>query len=95
MLNGCERCSGARVTDRKRLVCRIQELNFALTEANMYLDVYNSVEALRYRQNVSNELDDAIALYEKDYGPLTIAADARNGKHLWTETPWPWESEAN
>lgn len=95
MLNGCERCSGTRVSERERLAARIRELNFAVIEANMYLDMYDSEEALRYRRNVSDELEDAITLYEKDCGPLTIAADARSGKHLWTETPWPWESEAN
>lgn len=73
------------------LMRQIQELGFAVIEARMYLDVYDSTDAAEYLKEKSDALADACAMYEREYGPLTVSANTSG----WTETPWPWESEAN
>lgn len=91
MLNDREKACGQRGMCKTALMRQIQELEFALIEARMYLDVYDSTDAAGYLEEKSDALAKACMMYEREYGPLTITAGASG----WTETPWPWESEAN
>ncbi len=91
MLNDRERACGQRGICKAALMRQIQELGFAVIETRMYLDMYDSTDAAEYLNEKSDALAKACAMYEREYGPLTISAGADG----WTKTPWPWESEAN
>ncbi len=83
------------MADRKSLRRYIQELEFALIETGLYLDAYDSSEAVAFYNETKTALEKAVRDYERLYGPLTPQNAAESGKWLWTEAPWPWESEAN
>ncbi len=73
---------------------RLKELQFALWETALYLDVYpQDKDAMEYFSQLHSATDAAKAEYEKQYGPLSRLSplQAKN----WTAGPWPWESEAN
>lgn len=91
MLNDPDRGYTQRGLCKADLMRRIRELGFAVIEARIYLDVYDSADASQYLEEKSNELAEACSIYEQKFGPLTVSAQVSG----WVETPWPWESEAN
>ena len=70
---------------------QIKELEFALTELNLFLDShpYNE-KALSYFKELVAKHDALAAKYEEAYGPLTATGN-RGDKWDWVMTPWPWE----
>lgn len=82
-------------TDRVLLLREIQDLNFAIIEANLYLDAYENAQALEYKEKAVEELASKAESYEKKYGPLTMYGKTEEDQNAWIMTPWPWESEAN
>ena len=83
------------MSEKQKLMRTIQSLGFTLTDTNLYLDAYDSDEAFEYFKSVKEIYANAVKEYEKKYGPLTAHATAMYDTWLWTETPWPWEMEAN
>lgn len=86
------------MTDRQRLMRKIQICDFALFEAALFLDTHKTdKDALDYYHKHRNE---SIALreeYNKNYGPLTLSENMSKDVWQWAEGPWPWEysSDAN
>lgn len=74
---------------------RLQKVDFALVELVLYLDAYpNCQSALAYYQRLvaeRKELVDKLA----ECGMPQTAADNRGDRWTWTDSPWPWEYEAN
>ena len=78
--------------EKKKLMKLIQQYSFAVTEAVLYLDTHpNSRKALKFREKYAKMRADAVELYEKKYGPLTMYAENCEYDWKWVNEPWPWE----
>ncbi|MBQ9983521.1 MAG: spore coat protein CotJB [Lachnospiraceae bacterium] len=70
----------------------IRSTNFAVIELGLYLDTHpTSACALTKYHNLKNTLKDAIAVYEKNYGPLSIYGVKCEEEWTWVNEPWPWQ----
>lgn len=80
---------------RAKLLKKIQEYNFMMIEAALYLNNQPCCEAAqedfcKYRKLYLETL----AEYEECYGPLTYnGADVKRDGWKWVDSPWPWEVE--
>ena len=73
------------------LLQKVYETGFALDEVTLYLDTHPSDnQAIEYYQYVKRMNQEAMAAYEKVYGPLMINQVIGNGWN-WVNNPWPWE----
>lgn len=78
----------------KRLLCRIQVLDFALEETILFLNTHPcDCEALRYYCEIRRKLERAQRLYERKCGPLTNEGVDTEFGWEWATCPWPWEGE--
>ncbi|MCR5817018.1 MAG: spore coat protein CotJB [Ruminococcus sp.] len=83
-------------SERQAAMLRVQQLSFALTEANLYLDSHPTCEkGIAYFKKHKEALDKAKAEYENKYGALCIenALDENDKKWKWVCEPFPWVSE--
>lgn len=82
--------------NRARLLKKIQEEDFAVYEAVLYLDGHPECRrALAYYQRHRELAARLRAEFEKSYGPLTNTAGGESDAWHWIDGPWPWEKEAN
>lgn len=78
---------------RSELLNQIQQYDFALQEAALFLNAYpNDREALRYYHQYQALSAEAKKAYEKAYGPLTNREETGN-RWTYVNEPWPWERE--
>ncbi len=85
-----------KMTDKKKAMLKIQQLSFALVEANLYLDTHPTCEkGIAYFKKHKAALEAAKKEYEKLYGALNADNALENGskKWDWVTTPFPWENE--
>lgn len=82
---------------RLSILKRIQELEFAAIDLNLYLDTHPQDQAAhRDYHAVREKLLTAVKQYEEIYGPLTVyGSTPSHYQWLWVEGPWPWEIEYN
>ena len=93
MNNG--RCQNCKANCRK-LMKRIHELDFAINEVVLYLDMYPAcAKALAYYHQLHEARQETVALYEEACGPLTPFGNNNRTRWQWTDSPMPWEPEAN
>lgn len=80
---------------RQAALLRLQMADFALIEANLYLDTHPCCQnGLEYFRCMRMERDNALREYEMNYGPITMDAASADGCWDWIDQPWPWELEA-
>lgn len=79
---------------REELKRKIQELEFAAVELNLYLDNHpNEQKALVDYNNISKDLGSLKKEYESKYGPLCNFGNAPSAyPWQWVNEPWPWET---
>ncbi len=77
----------------KELLRRIQEVEFAAVELNLYLDTHpDNVAALNDYNRIAVELSKLKKEYRMNYGPLANFGYGTSGHPWqWIESPWPWE----
>ena len=76
-----------------QLLQKVYETGFALDEITLYLDTHPmDTQAMAYYQYAKKANQEAVAAYEKVYGPLLIN-QVNSGSWTWTVNPWPWEGE--
>ncbi len=81
--------------DRARMLKKVQQLNFMMIEAGLFLNNQCDCEAAKeafceYQRRHA----EAKAEYEKCYGPLTYeGVDVKHDGWSWVYGPWPWEVE--
>ena len=79
----------------KELLLRcINTHSFAANDLTLFLDTHPKCEdALAELKKHLCARQEAIEIYEKKYGPLTV--DGLNGAcaYSWISNPWPWEKE--
>ncbi len=82
--------------NRSGLLRAIQIADFALVEANLFLDSHpNDENALRYYGTYKARLDALTEDYVNRFGPLCARQYAGWNSWKWVETPFPWAPEAN
>lgn len=75
---------------------RIKEIDFALADTILYLDVYPcKKEALEYYHKLLCTRQTLVKMYEDAVGPLTAYGNVSPGDWDWIRSPWPWEADAN
>ncbi len=82
-----------KVMGREDLIRRLQELEFALVDLNLFLDTHpENQRALMDYNMLTNELKRVKQVYEMKYGPLANFGSAPSQyPWQWIEGPWPWE----
>lgn len=78
---------------KKHLLQWIDEISFAATEMNLYLDTHpDDEEAAALFSHYNEERQKALELYAANYAPITLdLLQADGGRWLWASEPWPWE----
>lgn len=84
------------MTDRQKLMQKIRMADFAVIEANLFLDTHKTDRAAlayfnKYRA-LAKELHEE---YVEKYGPLVVEDSKAEVRWDWTDGPWPWEYAAN
>jgi hypothetical protein len=104
--NGCSLCGtrnarqstgcGCNGDKDDSLLQKIQEIDFAIYETVLYLDVYPcSAEALAYYHTLICEKEALMKEYESTVGPLSAFGNRDRSSWNWVKKPWPWEHSAN
>ena len=82
--------------ERDSLLLNIQMLDFALTDLNLYLDLFpKDSNALNLYNKYNEELNNYKKTFEKKYGPLTADGIKYQGEFIWIKNPWPWDKGGN
>lgn len=78
---------------KQKLLREIQQCQFAVVEANLYLDTHpQDQEALSYFQTHQQKLMESVTEYEKKYGKIQTDANGKS-RWAWVDDPWPWQME--
>lgn len=80
--------------EKYKLMNFITEVSFALDDVVLYLDTHPSdKEAMLYYEKYAEMREEAVADYERKFGPLrNTAGSMQEGKFNWVHGPWPWEN---
>lgn len=75
------------------LLLKIQELEFAAVELNLYLDNHPECKnALVDYNAVTRELMKLKKIYDTEYNPLANFGNSESKfPWAWVNEPWPWE----
>ena len=77
--------------NRQTMTRRLQEAQFALLEAALFLDTHpNDQQALTYRREKMPQYHELRKQYEARFSPLTHLS-ANQDSWRWIDSPWPWE----
>jgi spore coat protein JB len=80
--------------EQKKLLCKLQEMEFVAVELNLYLDTHPcDVEALNDFNCAVKMIKKIKKEYEEAYGPLMNFGMGGLTKEpwQWIDEPWPWE----
>ncbi len=79
--------------EQKELLKKLQAVEFALVELNLFLDTHpDNEEALRDFNCFAKELHMLKREYESSYGPLiNFGFSPSRYPWRWIDEPWPWE----
>lgn len=79
------------------LLRKVQEASFSMHDLGLYLDTHpTDTEALTEFRACADCLKAACDAYAKRFGALRKdQVGAEDGWAAWSNTPWPWEKEAN
>lgn len=77
--------------DREQKLYKVMEIDFALVDLNLYLDMHpNDIEAYRLFQKYVEEEKKAKKEYTENYGPIVVT-NAKYNNYEWPKNPWPWD----
>lgn len=79
--------------EQARLLTNLDALCFALTDINLYLDIYpNDRDMLNLFNQYRIEANRLKEEYQNKYGPILLSSDANKAYPFnWIKSPWPWE----
>ena len=84
------------MTPREMMMRKIQQLDFSLVDAGMYLNGHpKDPAALSYFKQQQKDYQQAILDYTNKYGPITFKTGMYNDRWTWIDGPWPWEGADN
>ena len=79
--------------NRDELMRKIQELDFARVETELFLDTHPECSlALDYYRKIVSELEPLRAEYTAKFGPI-VAKEGMADSWSWINNPWPWHME--
>lgn len=85
-----------RNNDQHELFEFITQVSFMLDDITLYLNTHPScpkgLETYEYYKNLRK---DAVADYERLYGPLCKYNVNSDNYYSWVNDPWPWEGECD
>ncbi len=78
----------------EELLLRIQALEFAALDLNLYLNTHpGDARALADFNQISAALAQTRTAYEQAFGPLMNYGHSLScGRWAWIDEPWPWEA---
>lgn len=77
---------------REELLTRISEIQFVCVELNLYIDTHPAdADALEDYYSYSVMLNELIASYEQQYGPLLGFGHSATRTGSWPCSEWPFE----
>ena len=83
------------MSERQRLLKRLQVCEFTLDDVRLYLDSHPcDCAALEYYKKHLEMRNKAYQDYIEKFGPLMANDCINTEKWTWVEEPWPWEKEA-
>lgn len=82
----------SKLNEREKLLIKIQMCDFAMLEANLFLDTHkNSKDAMEYFNKHKEHSNKYREEYTQKYGPLTVREDTSTDVWEWVNSNWPWE----
>ncbi|MBR5371715.1 MAG: spore coat protein CotJB [Oscillospiraceae bacterium] len=83
--------------ERDELLDAVRQCRFYMTDLSLYLDTHPTDEnALALFTEHKAMFEEYAAEYAKRFGALKqCQTGAEYGWAAWSNTPWPWEKEAN
>ena len=90
--NGCG-CGDSASAQCKQWMRKLQQLDFALQELTLYLDVYPECgRALEQFRRLRDERESVLREYQEQCGAV-YATGNRGDRWEWTDSPWPWQND--
>ena len=81
---------------KQELLHSIQVADFALVEANLFLDSHpTDPNALQYFEKYKMMLEELTKEYVSKYGPLLARQYEGWDRWKWVDSPFPWQNDAN
>lgn len=80
--------------NQKELLCRIDEVSFAVYDMLLYLNTHPSDQrALDDTRKLVEERKLLLETHARFFGPLTVdsTVDSCSDSWAWVMQPWPWE----
>lgn len=83
--------------ERAELLCKVQAHQFSMRDLALYLDTHpTDADALAAFLEHKRKYLQYADVFAKRFGALTMTQiGAADGWPAWSNTPWPWEKEAN
>lgn len=79
-------------SEREDMLMQLQELNFAMIDLGMYLDIYeNDKKCINLFNDYQRKEKELRNMFESKYGPLTFDGVVYTNTWTWNNGPWPWE----
>lgn len=81
------------INEQAKMLTQLDSLCFAMTDINLYLDVYpEDKDIIGLFNQYRNQTNVIMEEYQKKYGPITLSSEANNTyPFIWINSPWPWE----
>ena len=94
---GCNTNACSEDKDYRKLLKKLQQIDFAMTDVIIYLDAYPCCkEALAYYHKLKAEREGLVTTLQDKYNmPITAYGNVSECNWDWTDAPWPWEFSAN
>lgn len=83
------------LNEQAKLLTTLDAFDFALTDINLYLDIYpNDRDMINLFNAYRKQADQIKENYESKYGPILVNCKY-NDKYpwAWSKGPWPWENK--
>ena len=78
--------------DYERKLYKVMELDFALVDLNLYLDMHpEDLEAYQLFQNYVKEEKIVKKEFTEQYGPI-LFTNSNYKNYEWIKNPWPWDN---
>ena len=80
------------INEQAKLLTELDSICFALTDMNLYLDVYpDDKDMLNLANEYKVKLNNLVNEYEKKYAPLFLKNNVNSTYPFnWIDNPWPW-----
>ena len=79
-------------SEREDMLMQLQELNFAMIDLGLYLDLNgNDRNAINKFNEYRRQEKELCKMFENKYGPLTFDSMEYKNTWTWDNGPWPWE----